>query len=74
MKKTEILLASLALLLPVFAASCAQDGDKIYLLNKSTVVVAAEEGDMEPVFSIDGFEDKIEANLYVSSIYRAFDE
>lgn len=68
MKKTEILLASLALLLPVFAASCAQDGDKIYLLNKSTVVVAAEEEDMEPVFSIDGFEDKIEANLYVSSI------
>ena len=54
----------------ILAASCTQDGDNYYLLNNLTGVAAAAATaeDMEQVFSIGSFKDKIEAKIYVSSL------
>ncbi|MCR5495144.1 MAG: S41 family peptidase [Treponema sp.] len=68
MKKTRIVFASIAASFLILMASCAQDGDKYYLLNNSTSVVASAENNMDQIFSIASFRDKMEVNFYIESL------
>lgn len=68
MKKNRMVLVSSVVAFLAFAASCTQDGDKYYLLNKTTTVAAEPEEDMEQVFSIADFKEKQEAKFYLKSL------
>ena len=48
-----------------FLASCTQDGDKYYLLNNSSTAATTTTEDMDQVFSIAGFKDKMETKFYI---------
>lgn len=68
MKKNRMVLVSSVVVFLAFAASCTQDGDKYYLLNKTTTVAAETAEDMEQVFSIADFKEKQEAKFYLKSL------